>query len=1214
MAFSLSSPNHHSNQQPISLVKNSPRKRLPSSSPLLASINDAFQAKCAKELNKLRSNCRKTLQQDLTRLLDKETLADTFIEGDTFRKSCHSCLLASRVPLFYSHLVNYFDYTVTKHSRKGFNSYRLPSTIDCKEITDFLSKVYCHEDISLEETLIIDKLRDHITINMTSESGIDKKSISSSGGDELNPIGINNNDLVRDDSLDDIKESGKGDIDKDSLKPSDSLELVTDSLNNISLSSEDNNKNDHQSTDYEDSLATRTKEREDGGLTSSGSSQMVRSGTFDRLSSIPLEDSSRKDIPEEKLVYNNDADQMFKLIEEKPMLVNNLRHKIDSFELNLNCIPKDCSSTKDSLENEEAIVNDVDVITPLAEAAESLTTRSQSSSLFQFFVDMDSMSASLPNCQPSTKEEKTNNMTSSGFMFIDLNSVGTDGGSEQKSRTIERDKNKTKVNSKKDEGERSSKNDSILSMKLSTSRSTRCRSSQSDDNNNNQQSLEKSNQQIGSHLISGKSMNYHRQASCSSGLRGGPSTTDRNFLQIKNRNKNFNRQSSSPMSSMDSGMLSSLNSENPHGDEEDWLLSIKTNRTRTNKPSSSLWISTGEGQPESEQYDDTSCNKLNSIGSKQKHQLITSANSSTFSDNNNNENSSVDNNDNNEMYKRTINACSKLGEDLLQMYMNNINSDITIKVDNSSSIKAHKCILIARSPYFAAMFSGEWRDSKTSTITLQGFSYTSVHFALCHIYSGALNIPDDDNLNLAELALLSNLLALDTLRDVVIYELEKTYCHFFHKPCNDCIVGIVDCLIVSSECGFSTLHQKCLTWSGKHFGRLWPTRSFACLPSSILNSCFQSTIHSMTPKSIIDVILNVDRLAKTTPKVKWAEPIFSLIGRLIEQCVNFVAGSYDLIVASDSFISLGRGNSWNISALEETFLAAMNNLTPDTACKTLVKLNNIISIAENEKAFGYGPYAEPYVSLVRKMYRHCERSLVQNVNQAVIAPNWSLLPLEVQQKIKDSAIIVFEFDKPLAPRPQLSSSQLQSLRAKKRSSMITEQSSTSSVTKSSTSSANYKTGGTHRSRLRSGGESRSQASLKRSSSDHIYDEVTLESGDLIDGAASLPVTTIKNDHRSRHDNHRNRSSSGRHSRDGLSSSTSNDNNNDLVDSLNSSINDERYLETENPRKMINKQSNVNRHTKSPQSTPSRQSNHRPSSSRPRTSSVSRSLASRPPFK
>ncbi|XP_015785086.1 uncharacterized protein LOC107362513 [Tetranychus urticae] len=1169
MAFSVSSSAHHQS------IKASPRKRTALSS-VSSIVNDAFQAKCVKELNKLRSNCRKTLQQDLTRLLDKETFADTFIEGDTFRKPCHSCLLASRVPTFYLLLINHFDFTSSKHSKRGFNTYRLPSTIDCKEITDFLQKVYCHEDICFDESLIVDKLRAHISITMTSESGIDKKSVSSVDEDNLS------NGLIKEDSLEDFVRACNGGFDKDSLKPSDSLELVTDSLNNASISSEDN-KNERHSTDYEDSLAAGQK---DEGLTSSESSQMVRSGTYDMLTSIQLEDHILKNLDdddgEEK---NNEKDsnhcesqilignQAFQ--GEKSSSETNLRHRLDSLELNLNSTKEE--STKDSLDddNDEA-ATDADVATPVAEVPESLTTqskvsRSQSSSLFQFFVDMDSMSRSTPNCDSSrdTKKEEIN-MTSSGFMFIDLNSVGPE--EEQKSRTIERDKNKVKDKRvpKIDpaDGEEI-KSSSSLSMRHGSTLEARSRTNRGCESND-----ENNSGRISNNTNSRRSVNYRKQASSSSVLGNNRHSFN------KSRPKNINRQSTSPMSSMDSGMLSSINSECTHGDDEDWLLSIKTHSQV--KKGASLWRN-------ETQEDQQSTPSMNHAA---QHRKNTSEVNMFI---NKDDKHSRPSGSRDDEHRRTINSCSKLGEDLLQMYYNGINADITIKAENRT-LKAHKCILVARSPYFSAMFSGEWRDSKTTNITLQGFSYITVHFALCHIYSGGLNIPTDDNFNLAELALLSNLLALDTLRDVVIYELEKTYCHFFHKPCSECTVGVVDCLIVSSECGFSTLHQKCLTWSGKHFARLWPTRSFACLPNSLLDSCFQSTIHSMTPKSIIEIVLHCDRLTKTTPKVKWAEPIFSLIGRLIEQCVNFVAGNYDLIVASESFISLGRANSWNISALEETFLAAMNNMTPEIACKTLVKLNNIISIAENEEAFGYGPYAESYVALVRKMYRHCERFLVNNVNVAVTVPSWSLLPAEVQQKIKDSAIIVFEFDKPLAPRPQLSSSQLQSLR-KKRSPENSDPSKSSSTSNKSV----------HKSKQRSN-ETRNKMSLTRSATDHIYDEVSFEPGEFESGATSLPLATMHDRYRS----HR----IGRRSRDGQESNVdphSDRRSDDMCEDLGeiSSSTNEKYQDQEMSRKKQDK------NRRSPQSTSALYNNSFRPSSRTRTSSSSsatRTLTSRPPFK
>jgi hypothetical protein len=59
------------------------------------------------------------------------------------------------------------------------------------------------------------------------------------------------------------------------------------------------------------------------------------------------------------------------------------------------------------------------------------------------------------------------------------------------------------------------------------------------------------------------------------------------------------------------------------------------------------------------------------------------------------------------------------------------------------------------------------------------FSYSAVHFALCHIYSGTSNIPD--TISIVELATLADMLGLEGLKEVIMYTLKVKYCHFFHK-------------------------------------------------------------------------------------------------------------------------------------------------------------------------------------------------------------------------------------------------------------------------------------------------------------------------------------------------------------------------------------------------------------------------------------------------
>lgn len=68
-------------------------------------------------------------------------------------------------------------------------------------------------------------------------------------------------------------------------------------------------------------------------------------------------------------------------------------------------------------------------------------------------------------------------------------------------------------------------------------------------------------------------------------------------------------------------------------------------------------------------------------------------------------------------------------------------------------IKAHKCILRSRCQYFAAMLAG---NQSTSVVSLQGYSYSAVHFALCHIYSGASHPPDG-------ISLMSNIVLLNKI-------------------------------------------------------------------------------------------------------------------------------------------------------------------------------------------------------------------------------------------------------------------------------------------------------------------------------------------------------------------------------------------------------------------------------------------------------------------
>ena len=66
-----------------------------------------------------------------------------------------------------------------------------------------------------------------------------------------------------------------------------------------------------------------------------------------------------------------------------------------------------------------------------------------------------------------------------------------------------------------------------------------------------------------------------------------------------------------------------------------------------------------------------------------------------------------------------------------------------------------------------------------------------------------------------------------------------------------------------------------------------------------LSITFQSS------ESIIDIILDTDRLMGIIPQVKWAEPVVAMTTQLMDTCVNHLSNNLVEVVETDKFRSLG---------------------------------------------------------------------------------------------------------------------------------------------------------------------------------------------------------------------------------------------------------------------------------------------------------------------
>ncbi|KAK4302836.1 hypothetical protein Pmani_025094 [Petrolisthes manimaculis] len=363
----------------------------------------------------------------------------------------------------------------------------------------------------------------------------------------------------------------------------------------------------------------------------------------------------------------------------------------------------------------------------------------------------------------------------------------------------------------------------------------------------------------------------------------------------------------------------------------------------------------------------------------------------------------------------TSDSKSTLGEDLLRMFVNEINTDVTIQI-GEKRIRAHKCILASRCVYFAAMLSGHWVESAGNVIKLQGFSAESVTVALKHIYSGTSTVPE--GVRVGELAALSDMLALDGLKDVITLHLKAKMCHYFHKPCAGCLEGVLEVVPIAGAYCLDDLYHRCLRWVAKHFVVVLPTRNYAALPSEVQDRCLKQLLDDMSVSSVIDTALGCERVLASLPMVRWAQPVFDSAAQLLEAATSFIAANMSGVLASDRFLALGRDGGWSIDSLQDTMRVACELIRPDQAVLSHLQLAKIL---EQSPEDGLADVSEGFISFVEHLLNQIEKFMIHNANRVAVCRKWPLLSASTQRRIKDAALVVVEFSRPTAPRPRLSS-------------------------------------------------------------------------------------------------------------------------------------------------------------------------------------------------
>ncbi|XP_072930988.1 uncharacterized protein [Epargyreus clarus] len=361
------------------------------------------------------------------------------------------------------------------------------------------------------------------------------------------------------------------------------------------------------------------------------------------------------------------------------------------------------------------------------------------------------------------------------------------------------------------------------------------------------------------------------------------------------------------------------------------------------------------------------------------------------------------------------NCQSRLGQDLLRMFLEEIAPDVIVEV-SGKRIKAHKCILSSRCQYFAGILSGGWVESAGNVIVLPPFSFNVAHFALCHIYSGVSTIPD--SISIVELATIADMLGLEGLKEAIMFTLKAKYCHHFHRPCQVCTAGVLECFPLSSVYGLDDLYRKCLRWITKYFSKVWPTKSFATLPKELLDKCYQEHIVNLSTENLIDTVYGCGVTVSSLQNTRWAESVARMCRRLVNAAAHFAAPRLVAVLRAVGNMSPDAPHAAK-QALDDCLAAAIEWAPPDETCRAYAFLCNLVKEMRTQHYYkpdvvhngGANQKSSPQHNLLllhASSWRlQCEGALVRAAPRVVGTQAFKDLPSDLRKRLRELGCIMY---------------------------------------------------------------------------------------------------------------------------------------------------------------------------------------------------------------
>lgn len=174
---------------------------------------------------------------------------------------------------------------------------------------------------------------------------------------------------------------------------------------------------------------------------------------------------------------------------------------------------------------------------------------------------------------------------------------------------------------------------------------------------------------------------------------------------------------------------------------------------------------------------------------------------------------------------------------------------------------------------------------------------------------------------------------------------------------------------------------------------------------------------------VLNVILDCDNLLTLLAPCRWAIAVENTVRDIIDTAHSYIADHFASLIASDGFLSLGHGQSWNISRLENLLLRIGSTLTADQACRSYQRItrlnavlggralkmtpsgcqiNNESMLDVDQEEMDWNP---EFLRLVGSILTAVEQCLTRQCSRAMRNNQWQRMDLELRKRIQKLACL-----------------------------------------------------------------------------------------------------------------------------------------------------------------------------------------------------------------